>query len=439
MTRLGVAEGVRRAGDYPQAVLCWVGDDGYPVNVAAGFTTSTDGIGGRVQVGPVDPALVPGDGQDVQLIFSHIRPRPGVGYDERRYINLWGRSHVDERWVNVVVTRASGWDEAEVPFFSYAEQNVSRGLEYMRAHGTRPRLPLFWRFFLATRLPFLTATLVPVGLAGAAASYAGAFSWGWWLLALLCAVSAHLGLNVVNDLADESGSDAVNVTPTPFSGGSRVIQYGLVSRRGMLALAVAFYGLTMAIGLWLTVARSWWLLALGIAGVVLSVGYSAPPLRLVHRGLGEPVVAAGFGPLMAGGAYLAVTQEWSWSLVYASLPVGILIALVLYVNQVPDRTADAAAGKRTLVVRWSAQRVVGVYVASVATAFALVLAGPLAGVPAPTWLALFGAALAVPVVKGLRTSYDAPYGLLGAMAYNIGLHVVTGLLLVVGYLLAAAF
>lgn len=438
MTRLTVVEGVRRAGAYPHAVLCWVGADGYPMNVATGFSTSSDGVGGRVQVGPLDPGVLPADGQDVELIFSHIRPQPGVGYDERRYVNLWGEALTDGRWVHVAVSRATGWDEAEVPFFSYAEQNVGRGLDYLHEHGREPRLPLFWRFFLATRLPFLTATLVPVGLGGAAAAYDGGFAWGWWLLALLSAVCAHLGLNIVNDLADEAGSDALNVTPTPFSGGSRVMQYGLVSRRQMTSLAVAFYGVTVVTGLWLAFARSWWLLALGLAGVVLSVGYSAPPLRLVHRGLGEPVVALGFGPIMAAGTYLAVTQAWSWTVVYESVPVGILIALVLYVNQVPDRLADTASGKRTLIVRWPPQQVLAVYVASVAGAFALVLAGPLVGVPSWTWIALPAAVLAVPVIRGLRTSYDAPYGLLGAMASNIGLHFVTGLLLVAGYLLATA-
>ena len=160
----------------------------------------------------------------------------------------------------------------------------------------------------------------------------------------------------------------------------------------------------------------------------------------MHRGLGEPVVAVGFGPLMTVGTYLAVTREWSYPAFYSSLPVGILIALVLYVNQVPDRLADTAVGKRTLIVRWSSERVIAAYVAAVAVAFALVALGPLLGdAPAWTLVALPAAVLARPVVKGLRASYDAPFGLLGAMAANIGLHFVAGLLLTVGWLLATVW
>ena len=434
MARLAVEEAVRRSEAYGHAVLSWVDADGFPVSVAA----PSQGDGAELRLGPV--GLLPPAGQEVCVTFSHIRPRPGVGYDERRYVNLWGPAAPSGELVVVRAARASGWDEAETPFVEYAERNVPAGLAYLERSGRRPRLPAFWRFFLATRLPFLTATLAPVALGGAVAAHDGRFDWGWWLVALLCAVCAHLGINVANDLADASGSDAVNVTPTPFSGGSRVLQYGLVSRGRLLVLCLGLFAASIALGLWLADAWTWELLLLGVAGVVLGAGYSAPPLKLVHRGLGEPVVAAGFGPLMTVGTYLAVTGEWSWPAFWSSLPVGILIALVLYVNQVPDRLADTAAGKRTLVVRWPRERVIAVYVAAVAAAFVLVALGPLLGrAPAWTLVALPAAWLARPVVRGLRESYDAPYGLLAAMAANIGLHFATGLLLTAGWLLAIPF
>src|SRR5207302_8545188 len=65
----------------------------------------------------------------------------------------------------------------------------------------------------------------------------------------------HLGLNVANDVFDTtSGADRANVTPTQFSGGSRVILYGLLSLRQMVGLMVAFYAVGVGIGLYL--ARS---------------------------------------------------------------------------------------------------------------------------------------------------------------------------------------
>jgi 1,4-dihydroxy-2-naphthoate octaprenyltransferase len=148
-------------------------------------------------------------------------------------------------------------------------------------------------------------------------------------------------------------------------------------------------------------------------------------------------VAIGFGPLMAAGTYLAVTREFSWDAVYASVPVGLLCALILYINQIPDRPADAATGKRTLIVRWSPATVVLGYAVIAAAAFLLIALGPVLGIT-PWWtlLGLGGAWWAVQTYRPLGANYDQPYNLIPAMQANIVTHLATGLLLIVGYLLA---
>lgn len=436
MGALAVVEAVARARTYPHGVVSWVGADGYPMSVAAPHAEST---GQGLVLGPLPAASVPPTGAHVGVIFSHIRPVPDYGYDERRYVNLWGPALAKGGRLRVTPTRATGWDEAETPFFEYAERNVGRGRDYLEKAGARPHLSPFWTVFLATRLPFLTATIVPVALGGAVAAYDERFSGGWWLLCLLAGVAAHLAINVFNDVADaDSGSDEANVNPTPFSGGSRVIQYGLVSRRTMVITALLLYAVAAAIGLVLALTRSTDLLWIGAVGLVLGYGYTAAPLRFVHRGLGEPVVALGFGPLMTAGSYLAVTRAVSWDAVYASVPVGLLCALILYVNQIPDRPADAATGKRTLIVRWPAGRVVTGYAVICAVAFLLIALGPVLGIT-PWWtlLGLGGAWWAVRTYRGLAPNYEAPYRLIPVMQNNVVAHLVTGLLLVAGYLVAA--
>ncbi len=436
MGALAVDDAVRKAHDYPHGVLSFVGDDGFPATVAAGFAPGSGDD--RIVLGPLSQAVLPATGQDVGVIFSHIRPQAGVGYDERRYVNVWGTASVERGVVTVTPTRATGWDEVETPFFEYAEKSVPNGRAYMDKVGVRPRLSAFWTVFLATRLPFLTATIVPVALGGAVAGHEGRFAPGWWALCLVAGIAAHLAINVINDDADaDSGTDEANTTPTPFSGGSRVIQYGLVSRRTMALTAGGLYGVTAVLGVILAATRSWDLLWLGALALVLGYGYTAKPFRLVHRGLGEPVVALGFGPLMAGGTYLAVTRHWSWESVYVSVPVGILIALVLYVNQVPDRRGDAATGKRTLIVRWSKERVLHVYALSVAVAFVMILLGPILGIT-PWWtlVALPAVWYSIKTLRGLRQFYDQPYGLLRALQDNIVAHLAAGMLLVVGYRVA---
>jgi len=437
VTALAAAEAVERAAGFDHVVVSFVGDDGYPASVAGSFVA--DAATATMSVGPIDPGSLPTPGAEVCLTVSHIRPQPGVGYDERRYVNLWGVAQVAGPTLTVSVERATGWDEADVPFFEYAERSVPVAKGYLADVGSRAHLSRGWTFFLATRLPFLTATIVPIALGGAVAAYDGSFTLGWWLLALLAGCLVHLGLNIANDLFDDaSGADVANTTPTPFSGGSRVLQYGLVSRRAMIAGCVGCYVGASALGFLLAATRGWQLLALGAVGIVLSLAYTAPPFRLVHRGLGEPVTALGFGPIMTLGAYFVCTGEWSGAALYASLPVAILIALVLYVNQIPDRAGDAAVGKRTLIVRWPARRVQIAYAVAVVTAFVLIAAGPVLGIT-PWWtlVALATVPLGRSVYRGITASYEQPYALMPAMQTNIALHLFTGLLLVAGYVVAA--
>jgi 1,4-dihydroxy-2-naphthoate polyprenyltransferase len=436
-------------GRYTHAVVAFLDDEGYPLSVATGFRALTES--GVVLLDPiVGEAVTPPLGREVNLVFSHIRPQPGQGYDERRYVSLWGTlRRVDSREAGDRLAfhpeRVQHWDEQEMPFFEYSERGIPQAYRYMdklseeTGKPVRPRLSPGWLFLRATRLPFLSATFVPVALGTAVAALHG--EWHWWLalLTLVAASCVHLGLNVANDVFDTmSGADQANVTPTQFSGGSRVILYRLLTMRQMALMSAGFYVVGAGIGLYLAITRAFWpLLILGLIGLLISVTYTAPPLRLVHRGVGEIAVGIGFGPVMVLGAYYVQAQTYSGEAVYASIPVAILIALVLYVNEVPDRPGDAKAGKRTLPVRLSKDTVIAVYVAAVAAAGGLILGGAISGLlPRPTVIALAALPLAIPVYRALRDSYDSPYALMPAMAKNIQLHVAAGLGLVFGYVIA---
>jgi 1,4-dihydroxy-2-naphthoate octaprenyltransferase len=233
-----------------------------------------------------------------------------------------------------------------------------------------------------------------------------------------------------------SGADDANVTPTQFSGGSRVIQYGLVSLRQMATLATVFYVLAGIIGLILLATNgSTALLVIGVIGFIVSLGYTAPPLKFVYRGLGEIAVAIGFGPLMLLGAYVVQTGgTLSWEAFVASIPIALLVALILYVNEIPDRRGDAHAGKRTLPVRFSRTAVINGYRVTVAAAYVALVAGVVLGIlPIPTLLMLLTIPLALQVARGLEPNYDNPYGLMAIMGVNVNLHLRAGLLLLAAY------
>jgi 1,4-dihydroxy-2-naphthoate octaprenyltransferase len=415
------------------------------LNVAADFQIDRDRNVIRLSKPSVPDSPVSGD--QVNVTFSHIRPQPGIGYDQRRYVSIWGRIEVGDDSLTLTPEKSHGWDEDRMSFFELCERSVPTAHEYMRklsrerGEEVKPTLSLGWLIFLATRVPFLTATIVPVLLGAVIARFDGFSNWWLAMLALLGGSLIHLALNVTNDVADAtSGADEANVNPTMFSGGSRMIQYGLVSLQTMKVAAIGLYAGGIAIGLYLAATRGWDLLWIGAVGIFLSIFYSAPPFKLVHRGLGEICVAAGFGPIMVLGTYYVLAREFSFEAFWASLPVALLIMLVLYVNQIPDRSSDAKAGKNTIVVRLSEQAIVRGYALSVIATYVAIVAGVVFGLmPVYTLLGLGTIPLALQVYKALGPNYNSPYVLMGAMGKNIMLHFATGILLILGYVLAIVF
>lgn len=434
-----VDDALRQLGRFPHAVLIALDSRGYPLAVAAPFRVQ----GGEVTLTPVRTGMEPPRAtQNAQLVFSHIRPLPGYGYDERAYIELTGSLTTEaDPWI-FAPRMARGWDEQTLPFFELCERALPQARRYLQALSRErgvpvvPRMGWGWKLFNATRAPFLTATLVPVGLGLAAAAYDGPFSWKLAGLTTLGGVAAHLAINITNDIFDtRSGADEVNVTPTMFSGGSRVLQYGLLSMSEMSALAAACYGVAIASGLSLVSQSGPGLLGLGAAGLLIGYFYTAPPLQLVHHGLGELAVAVGFGPIMVLGPYYVQRGHYAVWPVVLSIPVALFVMLILYANEIPDRVADARVGKRTLVVRLSPRAVVRGYVAAAAAAYGTVVGGAAGRIlPAPTLAGLATIPLAVRAARGINRHFDRPYEVMQALQDNIVLHLSTGVLLIGGVL-----
>jgi 1,4-dihydroxy-2-naphthoate octaprenyltransferase len=438
--------GLIRLAEFPFMLLSWVGSDGYPTSAAV--EGEVDAATGSVLIRPPGGVEVPLDGE-LSLTGSHIRPQPGFGYDERRHVTVWGRAiaAADGR-LAFRAHAAWGWDEADIPFPEYVERQVGQSQRYLSRLSTevgrtvRPRLSLGWLVLRSTRLPFLSATFVPVAVGIAIAALHGFFEPLAALITLIGAAAVHLGLNVANDVFDARlGADEKNVNPTQYSGGSRVIQYGLVSLRRMALISLVCYAVAIGAGLLLLWLRpSVELLAIGIIGVLVSFFYTAPPLKLVYRGLGEIAVALGFGPLMLLGAYVVQSGgPLAIEPIVASLPIALLVALILYANEVPDAPADARAGKRTLPVRLPPPTVINLYYLVAMIAFAIIGGGVLAGIlPIPALIALLPLPLALRVRDGLTAHYDQPYALMAILGTNVRLHLYVGLLMLAAYLVVLA-
>ena len=180
---------------------------------------------------------------------------------------------------------------------------------------------------------------------------------------LALAVTAHAGANVLNDYHDAlSGADAANQEGLfPFSGGSRLIQQGLVSEADTARwAAVLLLLLVVPAGLLLALHSGGGLVLIGVAGLFLAWAYSAPPLALMARGLGEVAVALAWWLVVLGADYVQRRQFFVIPAATAA-SFALLAANILLANGFPDAAADARVGKKTLVVRLGARRAAWAY------------------------------------------------------------------------------
>jgi 1,4-dihydroxy-2-naphthoate octaprenyltransferase len=261
----------------------------------------------------------------------------------------------------------------------------------------------FARYFFATRPAFLSVTLVGCVL-GLASAYAGGASLDPLsaFLTLAFALVAHAGINVLNDYYDAlNGSDAANDERRfPYTGGSRFIQNGLISVTATGVFGYALLAAVVPAGLWLTHQSAPGLVWIGLAGLAVGWAYSAPPFKLMSRGLGEAAVACGWVIVVLGADYVQ-RGAFSWTPLVAGLPYGLHVANLLFINQFPDLKADAAAGKRNLAVRLGAERARWIYPGIAAAAHLWLAGAVLAGALPP--LALAALASALPAFVASRT------------------------------------
>jgi 1,4-dihydroxy-2-naphthoate octaprenyltransferase len=248
------------------------------------------------------------------------------------------------------------------------------------------------RVIVITRAAVLPMTLFAGLVAGLLAVREPGFSWGWFLLALLGILLAHVANNVMNDLFDtEVGQDTATYPRAQYA--PHPILSGLTTRRQLGLIALSVNVVDLAIMLVLFAARGPWVLAFGIGGFLLSAAYTAPPLRLKKRGLGELDVFLTWGPLMVGGTYFSATGHVPWQVWVASVPYALLCTAVLMGKHTDKIPFDTPLQIRTVPVLLGADRSLAATRGLIAFYY-LALAAAVA-VQALPWPALLGL-LAIP-------------------------------------------
>jgi 1,4-dihydroxy-2-naphthoate octaprenyltransferase len=300
-------------------------------------------------------------------------------------------------------------------------------------------LSTWWRAF---RYHFVPPSYLPAIL-GAVAAWAltGRFHLGFFLLVVLAVTVNHVALNMTDDYFDylHSVDRARRREQNPYSGGSGTLTGGQLSPAQMLAAFACGYALTIAAGLYLTVARGWPVLAFGLLGMFSAFFYTAPPIRYGYRGFGELSQLANFSLVIGLGSYYVQASSLSWEAALAVLPLGFMMFSMITINEIPDESQDREGGKRTLVVRFGPKTAVWLYGASITCAYLLILIAPPAGA-ASYWMYL--ALATVPwfwkAMRVLSRNYRDPAAMAPANMLTIRIHNLTGILLILGYVIQGA-
>ncbi len=295
------------------------------------------------------------------------------------------------------------------------------------------------RVLLATRPAFFTASVLPVlvGTAWAACALHH-FDGALFALALAATVLAHAASNVYNDVGDDlNGTDPGNEDRIyPYTGGSRFIQAGLLSREEMTRIAIGLAGAALAVGVMLALLRGPGIVAFGLVGLALGFLYSLPGIQLSARGAGEAAVAIGLGALPVLGAVWLQAGTIDVGAILISVPVSAWVAAILLVNEVPDVEPDRRAGKHTLVVRFGAPGARVIYLAltgaALAASIAAILRGDLPRAYALPAIAL--AALGVAAAVGIATGSAGRAKLKRSIEFTLLIHSAGCLALVVALL-----
>jgi 1,4-dihydroxy-2-naphthoate octaprenyltransferase len=267
---------------------------------------------------------------------------------------------------------------------------------------------------MAARPRTLPAAVAPVLVGTALAATEGTFRWLTFVAATLGAVFIQIGTNLSNDYSDaRRGADTEDRL-----GPVRVTAGGLVPPRQVLVATYVAFGAAVLAGAYLIATAGWELLLVGAASILAGVLYTGGPRPYGYEGLGEVFVFLFFGVVAVAGSYFAQMERLAWEAFVLAVPVGLLAAAILVVNNVRDLETDRRAGKRTLAVRLGRPRARGLYAAMVYVAFACAPLPWLLGSPElAAWLALplLALPLAVPVVRTVRNRTDGP-SLNGALA-----------------------
>lgn len=231
-------------------------------------------------------------------------------------------------------------------------------------------------FIQELRAPFLTVTIIPVIIGALLAKNQGhIFKLREFMFIFFGFIFLHLGTNVINDYFDYvNGTDNINKNYiSPFTGGSRLIQKNLLKPEDVLFEAIILYILGILFFIPLIIKFKINLLIVLAVSLIAGVFYTAPPFKWAHLGLGEFLIFFSFGPLMVMSSYYVQNGGNLLIAFLISIPIGLLAASIVDINEFPDYDADKMSGKKNLIVRLGTEKGKFTYLLLILLAYALII------------------------------------------------------------------
>jgi len=291
-------------------------------------------------------------------------------------------------------------------------------------------------YFLETRPHYLLLSILLVVLGASIAGYYGSVAWDRFALCLAGLILLHISTNVLNDYFDYSSGIDLETKRTPFNGGSGLLNQGLLTPRQALIFGLSTFVLAIPIGGYLVAELGWTLLPLFLLGAVFVIFNSSHITRLGY-GLGELSAGLGLGALPVFGTAWIVHGQPEGYFLFASVPSGLWVANLLFLNEFPDEQADRIGGRRTLVIELGFRKAHWLYAGLSALSFLWIAGCIVTGaMPFPCLLAFLSLPLAA---KAISLSRLADFGgnFTQAQAANVGLVLSGHFMLAAGYFFAA--
>jgi 1,4-dihydroxy-2-naphthoate octaprenyltransferase len=250
------------------------------------------------------------------------------------------------------------------------------------------------RFWLNNaRTTALPQSLLPAVLALCMASQSEGFSVIMGLLGVFGVIAGHLGMNLFDDYFDYKVKRSDYRNQMQHRGmRARILKCayltsGKATLRQLLLVSCLFGAMALLTGFVIYLHRGNAILLLAAVTALLGLSYSGAPFRLSYRGLGEILIGILFGPMLMSGVYYAACGVFDRSVLFVSIPVGLLVANIVYTHAMMDYEPDREVGKMTFAVLLKDKnRMLFCLFLLLAAAFGLIISGVISGYLSPCYL-----------------------------------------------------